>query len=341
MRGLGCLAQGIAMRTTDETTRRLWLVAIGCAAGIALVEIAARTATGSLLAWHPKDGSQYVDIDPWLGRIPKPGLSLRHPSGFAVSIGPHGTRSNGDASPRAERPLTLVVGDSFAFGDGVDDEDSWPAILERLSAERVINAAVPGFGLDQMILRAERLVPIYTPDRLIVSFIPHDVLRCEMSYWSGHSKPYFEIDGGTLRLRPAQQERSPVNRLKWLLSTSAAMNMAFPRFLYWEGPEEVLAHRRGGEVACLLMERLASFARAHRLEAIVLAQPQEAAAPPEQITIKDALLACAAASGLQVLDLFPRLDRLPAEHRQRLFPRHMSAEGNRLIAEAVAEFLRR
>src|SRR5207249_1903579 len=104
------------------------------------------------------------------------------------------------------------------------DEDSWPAVLERLTGRRLINAGVPAFGLDQTVLRSEQLVQIYSPDLIIVSFIPDDVRRSEMSYFSGHAKPYFDLDGGKLRLYPAPvPPRSALAPVKRVLSVSLTM----------------------------------------------------------------------------------------------------------------------
>jgi hypothetical protein len=317
------------------------LVALGIFAAPLLIELSVRIATHSLLTWESMDGGSYFVVDPLVGRLPRPGLSVRHKNGFMVSIGDHSIRLNGGAAAAAARPLTLVVGDSFAFGDGVDDENSWPAILERLSGGTVINAAVPGFGLDQALLRGEQLAEVYAPDLIVVSFIPHDVLRCEMSYWSGHSKPYFDVASGSLHLNAAPGAAHPtLDGLKSLLTWSIALDRFYPQF-FWEGPEELVVHHQGREVACLLMQRLAALGRARHARVVVLAQPQEPTATTEQLELKDGVLDCARAQQLPVLDLFPVIEHLPFEQRVALFPRHMSAEGNRLVATELAAFLAR
>jgi len=334
--------RAMSKTATRPLARTLLLAALGTCAGLLLTELGVRIATHSLLTWRGKESDGYVITDRLVGRIPRDGISLRHPQGFSMTIADHGTRDNGRHPAPADRPLTLVVGDSFAFGDGVNDEDSWPAILERLLGRRVINAAVPGFGLDQAVLRAEQLAEIYAPDIVILSFIPHDVLRCEMSYWSGHAKPYFQVDSSGLRLHPAPvPPRRPYALLKQVLSASMTLDILFARSLHWEGPEQTLVHQRGREVACLLVKQLAMVGRARHTQIIVLAQPQQPAATPEQLEIKNGVLACAQANHLSVLDLFPVIESLPPAQRTPLFPRHMSAEGNRLVATEVADFIQR
>ena len=330
-----------AMPRRGRWTRALLLIALGLLAACVLIELSVRIATHSLLTWESKESEDYFVTDPLLGRVPKDGVSLRHPKGFTMTIGEHGTRRNGQSEPYPPRPVTLVVGDSFAFGDGVDDRDSWPAILEQLTGQRVVNGAVPGFGLDQAVLRAEQLAPLYDPSSIIVGFIPHDVLRCEMSYWSGQAKPYFEFDDSgrlVLHAAPVPPAR-PFAAIKRLLSKSVTLELLFAPFLHWEGPLQEVVHRRGVEVACRLMDRLAALGQARNARIVVVAQPQQPDETAEDLRLKDAVLACARAAQLSALDLFPHIEALPSAQRIALFPRHMSAEGNRTVATQIAEFL--
>jgi hypothetical protein len=90
----------------------------------------------------------------------------------------------------------LAVGDSYTFGDHVSDHETWPAHLERLLQRPVLNGGVFGYGVDQIILRTEELLPRLRPQVVVVSIIPADVTRTEYSKnfsW----KPYYDIrDGG-------------------------------------------------------------------------------------------------------------------------------------------------
>jgi len=334
------------MTTTAMPRRARWkraalLIALGLFSACVLIELSVRIATHSLLTWEGKESDDYFATDPLVGRLPKDGVSLHHPKGFTITIGEHGTRRNGNNGSYPPRPVTLVVGDSFAFGDGVDDRDSWPAILEQLTGQQVINGAVPGFGLDQAVLRAEQLAPVYDPSVIIVGFIPHDVLRCEMSYWSGQAKPYFDLDDSDRLVLhttpvPPQQALAPIKRL---LSKSMTLELLFAPFLHWEGPLQEVVHRRGIEVACRLMDRLAAFGRARNARIVVVAQPQQPDETADDRRLKDAVLTCARANQIAAVDLFPVFERIPPEERTRMFPRHMDADGNRVVATALAGFL--
>jgi len=317
------------VRSVPSWKTALALVVGGLCASALLVELGLRALTNSLFDW-----GELHHWDPVVGRMYRPGVAWRHPAkGFTFTIEPHGVRANG-APPPAGPPI-LAVGDSFTFGENVDDRDTWPAVLEQLTGVRVINGGVPGFGIDQTVLRAEQLHPIFSPDRIVVSFIPLDVQRGEMSI-SGHPKPYFEITDDGLALQPAPAvAQKPMRRL---LARSVAAELLFSRALRPDGPEYLLVHRRGVEVACLLMERLAAL-DAGGPRVVILAQPQAPVSDPADVAIKDAVLDCARAGGLATLDLFPHIEAVAPAQRVALFETHMTAAGNRLVAERLAEFL--
>jgi len=56
-------------------------------------------------------------------------------------------------------PEVLAAGCSFTFGHGLNDQDTWPWLLqEKLPQYRVVNAGCMGYGTDQALLAAEREV---------------------------------------------------------------------------------------------------------------------------------------------------------------------------------------
>ena len=123
-----------------------------------------------------------------------------------VTTGRDGIRQNGHPLDDTRmRSQVLALGDSFTFGDGVADADTWPAYLERLLDQRlparryqVLNAGASSYGLDQAILRAEDLIPRYRPELVILSFIEDDIERCREVVRHGQPKPYFVLTRGQL-----------------------------------------------------------------------------------------------------------------------------------------------
>jgi hypothetical protein len=315
---------------------------VGIAAGFLVVEAMVRVATHSLLQWGSTDDrSRFGLVDPVVGHRLKPNLSFRHPrKQFSVVTDERGTRSTG-APPRRERPLTVAVGDSFAFGDQVDDDQTWPAILQQLTGNRVVNGGVPGFGLDQAVLWAEQLSVELTPDFVVVGFIPHDVTRCAMSAWSGNPKPWFEPTSAGLVYHAAE---SPPPRfdapLRHALSHSVTLDLLLTKYIHWELPDH-FAHHRELEVACGLMDRLVALRQKNGSRVVVLAEPQRPESTEDERRLKDRTLACAEARGLDIVDVFPIVGALPEVERKKLFFGHMTPAGNRVVAKALSEFLAR
>ena len=92
-----------------------------------------------------------------------------------------GLRAPEPAALGAERPVLLVVGDSFVEGVQLPVEETLPAQLERALAERgpswwVVNAGVGGTGTVNQLHTLEPLLPAYRPRRvLLVFFIGNDL----------------------------------------------------------------------------------------------------------------------------------------------------------------------
>lgn len=94
----------------------------------------------------------------------------------------------------------MVVGDSFTFGDGIDDADAWPYLLQQMDKRlNVFNMAGSGYGVDQMYITLMEEASIYRPKLIIAAFID-DNLRRSMLYFRDYKKPRFEIKGDRLIL---------------------------------------------------------------------------------------------------------------------------------------------
>lgn len=327
------------------------------------VELALRLAAGTLLGRpSPARGLRLVgdrypaSHHPELGWVPTPGASGRdNPWRTQVTIGADGTRSTGHerAFPG---PAWLAVGDSFTFGDEVDDDATWPAQLEQELGVAVRNGGVFGYGLDQIVLRAERLLDAAPAAGLVLGLLPEDVLRCEFAYryaW----KPWFDVVSGALVLRnvpvPAPDAGPPDESAPWrVLRASFLADLVFRRLdpQGWLLPESLRVHRQGVRIAPLLLERLAERARRDALPllVVVLWIPDSADEPVRTLErraealdvpllrVEPVLRAALARPGVRVETLF----RMHARPGTRPIPGHMTRAGNRLVAGAIAARLR-
>ena len=247
----------------------------------------------------------------------------------------------------AEPPL-LVVGDSFAHGDEVADGETWPARLQPLVHRRVVNAAMSGYGIDQMVLRAEIAAAQVKPAALLLSFIADDVKRAEMRRVWGAEKPYFErVDGALVeRNMPVPPSPDPAATLSlWhmLFGWSVLLDTVLLQQGWWYDwmvdYARVLPAGEGEKLACPLFRRLAALG----LPTLVVAEYdpylwKDPGYAPEVRRISSAVLKCAATAGLQTLDLFETIDAgVKAQGLQNIYRAvHPGPAGTELAARRIA-----
>ncbi len=306
-------------------------------------------------------------FDPELGHIPRPGFSEAYnPWNKRVTLSAYGVRSNGNGRPPepGARRAVLAVGDSFVFGDEVSDHETWPAHLEARLGRAVINAGVFGYGFDQTVLRAERMIDKFEIDTLLVGLIPDDIVRTEFSVRTGAAKPYFVVEEGELVRRndPVPDIRPKTVDIGWLRRTfghSYFLNWAMHRLSMYEWWyvghwKKERAHSQGFEVSCLLARRLADLGRERNTAVVLVAQyPLNHLIEPlpelskGELVLARSFLDCARAAGLEVLDLYrplrDRHDRNPAMVSSYFngINGHMTDEGNRFVADEITRYLAR
>jgi hypothetical protein len=145
--------------------------------------------------------------DPLLGWVPRPDLvdyvhpllsSNRRPVG-TNSTGMRGRREFSPDKPVAVRRI-VIIGDSFTFGIGEDDDHVWPARLAAdLDGWEVLNLGVFGYGTDQQLLMLRERGMRWQPDVVIQAVYVDDHFRNGMAF-RDYAKPRFVLEGDTLRL---------------------------------------------------------------------------------------------------------------------------------------------
>ena len=330
-------------------------------------EIGLRLASGRADLWELHnyvdkppllDGrSRSMTPDPVLGYVPTPGYTGTDHGGVPLTFDHRGLRAHRlrQPPPLSAKPI-LVVGNSFAMGMEVADDETWPAHLEALLNRPVLNGGVQGYGVDQMVLRAERLVPIHRPDELLVSVIADDVDRAESRIMWGVEKPYFDIVNGELVLRnvpikPPEQPDASLDPVRRILGYSFLIKWTMDRLglhTYWHRGllPRSRVHDQGDRVGCLLMDRLKKLGRAHDMGITIIAQYSvdvwsvETAHDYERRVITS-LLACAREAGIDTLDTYAALaaavqaDGVSSYYLEQ----HLNGRGNRLTAELIARHL--
>lgn len=116
-------------------------------------------------------------------------------------------RTPGAPAPGA--PALIFLGGSFTFGHGVEDDETYPALLQQRWPElRIVNAATNGWGTVQALLSLEEQLE-REPEvaGVVYAFISVHVVRNHLrKEWlvavdvmQGRRNPYFVLEGDELR----------------------------------------------------------------------------------------------------------------------------------------------
>ncbi len=297
-----------------------------------------------------------VPADPALKGLPVITLvrELRQPNVRAVNAGVL-YRSNslgirGPDYPRQPQPGVFrisVSGDSVTMGHGIREEETYPAVLERLlnagSGEHrfeVINLGISGLNIIHSLGRLELKGRLYNPDLVVYGFTLND------------------IEGpGYVRTTPEATQRYAALLYRHASSRSRLLRLVWPRLVILAGSirplegsyPKALEHnyfhnQRTRSRLDEGLDRLAAVGRidgvcAHvfvhtRLEQLVFLHPYRRfyRLIEEEATER----------GLTVTQSYPKLRWHLAESlRRNVRDSHPNAEGHRLFAEALYDGLRR
>ena len=146
-------------------------------------------------------GRSPVKLDYKLGWSPKTGTFKKNKPPHTITIDKNNFRKNYPTeSISITEKAILFSGDSFTFGDGVDDKNTFPSIFQSIKNNKVINGGVQAYGIDQMYLRSMDIIQNYKISDLFFCFIPDDINRCNYSTFHKIRKPYFIIEDDSTKL---------------------------------------------------------------------------------------------------------------------------------------------
>lgn len=137
-----------------------------------------------------------------------------------------GFRSNRDFD-HSPKVLIAITGDSFAWGAGIEYNETFGHLLEsHVAGSEVFNFAMPGFGLDQMWMSVRHQILPLKPSLIIVAFIDEDLDRSLSAYRKveGFNKPRFVVDS-VRSLRPQTSADMPNSFLRSLQSNSRLLKV--------------------------------------------------------------------------------------------------------------------
>ncbi len=268
------------------------------------------------LFYHPEFLGSVIQYDPTLGWSLAPGASLvsvdsQRDFRYRIDVNSLGFR---DREIDLEKPdgvrRVLVLGDSFAFGVGLKNEDRFSDMLQRMlpGDVQVINCGVPGWGTDQEMLFYEKSLRRLKPDLILLTFLmQNDVVNNALAgpLIEVGTKPRFLCSGDGLTMEAAvppaklsfgARAKRWLRKSRLLLFVKRRFDMREYRHHVEEDPRFVThgyeAHRhlshwsvydvRGGDAIddawCVterVLTRLAEDCRTDSAELVVLAFPSK------------------------------------------------------------------
>jgi len=266
---------------------------------------------------------------------------------------------------KAAKKRIVVLGDSTAWGWGVEAEERFSDVMEKiLRGWEVINLSQAGYSTDQELLVLETEGLKYTPDIVLLLFDRNDVAEGNNARVIDgiQPKPYYAEEGGTLVLRNVPV---PYDREYWLRKAAlarvyggAGMQMSWRSWDWWrwkvfarshlfnwiafriahpawkspeerKESEEMLAEKMG--LTIKILQRMNKVSGENGARLIIADVPSE---------YSPLLSRFCREQNIPYVDLAPTLNgRIrPVSHRR---VGHWNSYGHRLVAEALSGYLRK
>jgi hypothetical protein len=171
-----------------------------------------------VMATYPMAERLHTQYDRDLGwsNVPNVRIPDIYGPGLDVSINGQGFRNRYDFSVTVPDGMYRVIcsGDSFTFGYGVSNDQSWCDLLREQNRQlESINMGEGGYGADQAYLWFRRDGVKFQHQLHLFAFIAEDFRRMQSRRFAGYPKPVIDIENGSLIVRNV-----PVPKLAYSLS---------------------------------------------------------------------------------------------------------------------------
>lgn len=297
-----------------------------------------------------------------------PGYALMRPNqeflerGWHAHQPPHRIRVNSlgfrGPEPSPERRWTiLALGDSFTFGPGVEDEQTFAAVLaERLRSRfgagiEVVNAGHSGAGIDHELVVFERRGRSLRPDVVLLQFFANDI--DDLLEREARERVYRPINFPLKR-----HVRQTATYLLLLRLKLQGRRTAVARAAATEGAEtETLPFRDSGYYSRVLPERLergwdeylgylgrlaaGTDLAGSRLVVLIVPDRYQVTRADLHPTPQERIETFARDRGIPVVDPLPTFRRLAARDEVLYLPEdgHLSPRGHAVLGQLLLEVL--
>ncbi|HID53778.1 MAG TPA: hypothetical protein EYP41_17300 [Anaerolineae bacterium] len=306
----------------------------------------------------------HTEYDLDLGWVNKPGVVIEnmYGSGIDIRINSQSLRADYDYSATVlpGRVRVICSGDSFTFGYGVANNQTWCALLgEEDKRLEMVNMGQGGYGLDQSYLWYKQGAANLAHDIHLFAPVVFDYERLRLDSFFGYGKPYLMAQDGVLHT-----ENVPVPRqsylLPWLTRNGRTLQqLRTVQFLQSQRPlpeaeeDYRLDSAQAQEVVALILADLQKISRENGVILVIVYLPTREDYYGE---VTDSWRELAqeetARQGILFIDLMPDFQALPPDEVEKLFisegalvefygaTGHYTEAGNALVAQLLYEKMR-
>lgn len=168
--------------------------------------------------------------------------------------GPKNTRVRGiRVIPPRTGLRAVALGDSFVFGNEVEADQNFAALLDREdNGLEVLNMGVPGFGIDQSFLKYQHFASRHQPDVVIFGIYVSDYERSTVAFTAA-AKPLFQATGNRVSLgnQPVPAPAAELRRIRQSLASQSYLlefvrhrlpSARQPASAFFDTSDRVIAH---------------------------------------------------------------------------------------------------
>jgi len=296
-----------------------------------------------------------------------PGASGFGRAGTYIHINGDGFRDSEHSPPKNAHVFRImVIGDSFTFGQGVNLEDTYSKYLERLinnkgMTSEVINCGVIGYGMWQYLEVLKRKVIPYKPDMVILGIFIDDITTSFSPYknlenWPGTNP--FTKDASDLMNRSylwnffenwntifetKYRYRHGYEYLKGIEERKKATGPAHPETTWYQIMYGKLPKQSYLDFADTLHEFVRACEAADIRVLIAMIPDAAQLHDPERHAVNRFVELTCREIAVPFVDVTKRFEQEKDPRTLYLFPldAHTSPIGHRLIAESIAEEIKR
>ncbi len=220
---------GVKLR---EGRIKVFLLIVGLGITLLVAEGSLRLFIPAYVASAGIERNYFCRFDHEIGWRPLPDISGRHQRhGFSVLVHQNQFGLRGPNTMRREKtssiPRMLVLGDSFVWGYGVDQQRIFTDPRVHQSGKELINFGVSGYGTDQEFLFYLREGTLFEVDEVMLVLTPYnDVTNNLASEQYDKFKPYFTLSDHQLVLHTDHiRENTLQSAIDWVWSHSRVVNL--------------------------------------------------------------------------------------------------------------------